>query len=362
MRTLVAGLFVALLFATALPAARADRGAEEVLALVTVRFDPDSRAVVWPEVQAVLQSSPREGWSGEAPAVLAQTPDTYREVRIEREDADESGVLSFRVAIESKDASVRADRLLEALIRGLEAHVAERARAENDRRDQELQRLRARLDALTGEIAEVREEGALPWPLSATTFFETLLDRRHEVRGRLLDLEVDHASLTAREKVLTDRLTQMRAEAAKRQQAIVAAWDDIVASREKILAQEKSALEKGQGHPIDVAAAEESLARARLEREGMMGDPTALPLGSRLAEIEGALETVRLDLQVMGATRAQLEQIHQQLDERIKKRRSDVLRATYREEELRVLRDRVLELTEQIAAARAPEVSRLRLD
>lgn len=355
-------LALTLLLACFVPAATAADGAREVEALVTIRFDPDSKSVVWPEVVAVLEGSPRAGWSGEAPAILQQAAATYRDLGMEREDTDEPGVLAFRVRVTAKDPAAPADQILGALLRRLESHLGAMTRAEQEERFAQLDRLRARLAALTKEIGAVREEGALPWPLSAATFFETLLDRRHEVRGRLLDLQVEQEALAARRRVFAERLGTARAAAESQRAAIEASWASILRAREAALANEKANLASGTGHPIDVAAAEEALARARLERAEMLADPTALPGGARVATLEASLETVETDLEVLAATRMQLVALHAEMDKEIEARRADVLQATHREEELRVLRDQVLALTEASSAGQAPRVDVLRVE
>lgn len=362
MRAFPVGALVLVVLALVVPAARAESGDREVAALLTIRFDPDSTAVVWPEVEALLQGSPREGWREKPPAVFAQAPDTYRDLSIERQPTDEAGVLAVRVTVVSKSADLPARALLTALVNRLEEHLARNAAREQDERQHRLDGLRVRLDVLTKQIGEIREEGALPWPLSAAAFFETLLERRHDVKSRLLDLDVEAAQLSARRALVVRALDAAVRSAQAERAKVEQSWTAILKARQTALAHERASLEAGTGHPVDVAAAEEALARVRLEHEEMLADAAVMPEAARARLLETSLEGVEADLAVLDATRKHLLALHADLEAQIAGRRGDVLRATHREEELRILRDQALALTEQLGAERSPRVDVLRLD
>ena len=80
-------------------------------------------------------------------------------------------------------------------------------------------------------------------------------------------------------------------------------------------------MDHGKGHPIDVAAAEESLARARLEQAAALDDLGASPTRARWAVLRAAITDVDADLAALAASRAELEELGTSLDVRIGARR-----------------------------------------
>lgn len=89
----------------------------------------------------------------------------------------------------------------------------------------------------------------------------------------------------------------------------------------------------------------------------MMADVMLLPSGARVAALELALAALRTDLAVLDATEAHLREMEKDLEARIEARRGRLLETTHREEDLRILRDRVLALTEERVAYEMPAVS-----
>ena len=360
MRHVVLGTLAAFFLLGAATTTNAEEaGGGRASALVTLHFAPASCAVVWPEVKAIFEGSPREGWDQKLPAVLAESPRTLFDIECEREDTDDGGVLAFRVTVELKGPAVgvlRATDVLGAQIRRLDRHLKQQLAAERQARAAESLTLAQRQQVLIEKIGALSPEGALPWPLSTATFFETLLQRRNDLKNRLLDLDVEQKTLDARRAVFQQRWTELSAGDAFERQAQSKTWSTIVQARERVLDEERALLEQGKGHPIDVAAAVESLARVLLERAEALADPNASPTRARLVALRALITDVDADLAALGASRTRLGELAKLLDVQIQERKKGLLVTTRAEEELRVLGDRVLDL-QQSDLASPPRIS-----
>lgn len=357
-------LWIPLLFVSATAEAE-DGGLRRVEALLTLRYDPDSRAVLWPEVEALLRGSPRATWEGAPVALLAQPPDTYRMIDVVREEVDEPGILCARVSLESKltDRALTADRLLDALVARVRMHVLARARVERRDLAGAADNLVRAIEERTAQIAEGRAEGALPWPLSAAAFYENKLDRRADVRRELADLDLDAATLEARRKALTMQLAKLRErEAAVAAQAgdLDKAWAEILHARESLVEEMRRRVESEMVGPLDLALAQEELAQARIQRAAARRE-MMVPSAAR-QDMEAALRGLEVDAAALGATRAHLQVLETKLTEQIEAGKGDVLRVARLEDEAQVLRERLLGLRERLASWREPTVDVIRLD
>lgn len=362
-------LVLLLLVLAASSALADDRGLSRVEAVVTIRFEPDSQAVVWPEVKAILESSPRDGWSGDVPAALADAPETYRSVGVVREETDDPGVLSVRVVLVSKASGVRADHLLDALVRRLGNHLREQYQQEREAMGDEALLMQKRLEEITKNIEAIRGEGALPWPLSAASFFETLIERQQDLRARLSELALEEKALKARRGALVERLAIVTKQDRKDRDAAMArlatisqSLDSIVNARALQLDAVKQAFENGVATPEEVSEAEAVLAAAKLQRAEALMDFSPAPRSAKREEIELTVAALAIDQAVLDATRDHLQQMKAELEQDIAQRRGAILPVTHLEEESQAFRDRLLGLTQALSVARPPRVSVLRLD
>ncbi len=357
-------LLIPLLLANATAQAE-ESGPRRVEALLTLRYDPDSRAVLWPEIEALLRGSPRGTWPGGPVALLAQPPDTYRMIEVLREDVDEPGILCARVNLESKlkDPALTADRLLDALVARVSLHVRERAEVEKRDLVSSAAELVEMIDERTARIAAGRAEGALPWPLSAAAFYENKLDRRADVRRELADLELDAATLEARRKALAtqyEQLLEREAALAARTGNLDKAWGVILDARERLVVEVRAQVEAGNAGPIDVAMATEELAQARIQRATALREMLA-PSAAR-QDLEAAMLGLEVDAAALEATRSYLQVLEAKLTEQLEKGKGDVLRIARLEDEAQVLRERLLRLRDRLAAWQAPTIDVIRLD
>ena len=350
------------------PAARAEeaRGARRVEALLTLRYDPDSQAVLWPEVEALLRGSPRAGWRGTPSETLAQAPDTYRFIEVERAEADEPGVLCARLVLESRsaDPALRADLLLDALVERVREHVRERARLEARQIDERVTELSRAVEDRTQRIASGRAEGALPWPLSAAAFYENKLDRREGLRREIADLDLDAATLEARRAALAGQYEQLLDRQARSARVaterLAKEWQVILRAREGLVAEIRAQVEAGKAGPLDLAMAEEELAQARLQYEQALGDAEAP--SPAFQELEATLLGLEVDAAALDATRRHLQALETALTAELEKGKADVLRVARLEDEAQILRERALRLRERLATWRDPQASVIRLD
>lgn len=366
-----ASLVLFVLVLVVLPAEASDRGKQSVVAVLTLRFDAESQVVVWPEVKAILESSPRDGWTGDLPEVLAGDADTYRSVAIEREDTDDPGVLAIKLRLESKAPEIRADQVLDALVRRLEAHLREQHQAERDAMAREVQGIQKRLEELTKSIEAIRGEGALPWPLSAAAFFEALIERRQELSVRLAELSLEERALKARRGALVDRLAVLAEQEEKAKgttQAervlaeVKASLDTIVKLREQELSAVEARLGAGKESPEAVLEARAALENAKLQRADVVAELTPPARSAKRMELESQQAALAVDQVVLEATRKHLQQMKDELDQEIAQRRGAILPVTNLEEESQAFRDRLLGLTQSLSIENPPRVSVLRMD
>lgn len=350
----------------ACPARAEDAGERRVEALVTIRFDPDSQAVLWPEVDALLRGSPRATWDGKAPAALAKLPDLYRVIDVGRADVDEVGALCVRVGLEvvgPHAGELRADRILDALVARVEMHIQERSAQERRQLRGTAAELESSIDQRTQLVASKREEGALPWPLSAAVFYENKLQRRADLHRELADLALDAATLKARQRAVDEqysRLLEREQLAAAKTGSLEREWAKLLASRQSVLEDVKQRFQQGAAGRMDVVLAEDELAQARLQAAAAL-KADAAPSAAR-QELEAARMGLQVDAAALAATQKHLAKLHAELSKEVEEGKVDVLRIARVEDETQILRERLLGIQERMAAWRDPDVSVIRLD